>query len=93
MTLRRWGWLPARVALVGLVRIPLLFARPIADDPLWLLLLVAGVPALSGFVGAAVLVSRRPRICPLKSLCQTMPFLSVMTSCGWIVGSGRSYSV
>ena len=34
---------------------------------------------------SSVLVSRRPRICPLKSLCQTMPSLSVMTSCGWII--------
>ena len=41
----------------------------------------------------SVLVSSRPSIWPLKSLCQTMPSASTITSCGWMVCSGRSYSV
>ncbi len=58
MTLRRWGWVLSRVLIVGAVRLPLLFIRPLADDGLWLFLLVAGTPALSGLVGAAMLLVR-----------------------------------
>ena len=68
MTLRRWGWLPARVLIVSIARLPLLFVRPIDDDALWLLLLSAGVPALSGFVGAALLCSWRPPWSSLRAI-------------------------
>ena len=55
MALRRWGWVFTRAALVGLVRLPLVFFHPGDNADLWLFLLIAGAPAISGFVGAAVL--------------------------------------
>jgi O-antigen/teichoic acid export membrane protein len=58
MTLRRWGWVLARVALVGVARVPLLFIRPFDGDALWLAVLAAGGPAASGYIGAAVLQLR-----------------------------------
>lgn len=62
MALRRWGWVFTRVAIVGVVRFALVLVRPLGDDALWLFLVVAGIPALSGFFGvAALLVRRRSR--------------------------------
>lgn len=55
MAMRRWGWVLGRAGLVALVRIPLLFWQPGHDEALWLFLLVAGIPALSGIVLAIVL--------------------------------------
>jgi O-antigen/teichoic acid export membrane protein len=60
MTLRRWGWAVARASAVGLIRLPLLALNPIADEVLWVFLVAAGVPALSGVVGVVFLVGRRP---------------------------------
>jgi O-antigen/teichoic acid export membrane protein len=59
MALRRWGWVVGRVALVVGLRLPLLWWTP-PDASRWLLLLVAGAPALSGLVGAAVLHRASP---------------------------------
>ncbi len=52
--LRRWGWVLARVAVVGVVRLPLISWDPIDDPALWLFLLVGALPAASviGLVGA-----------------------------------------
>jgi O-antigen/teichoic acid export membrane protein len=51
--LRRWGWVLARVAVVGVVRLPLIAWDPIDDPALWLFLLVGALPAASvlGLVG------------------------------------------
>lgn len=62
MALRRWGWVFARVALVALVRFALVLFHPVDDDAVWLFLVVAGIPALSGFAGVVILGARgRPR--------------------------------
>jgi O-antigen/teichoic acid export membrane protein len=52
--LRRWGWVLARVSVVGVVRLPLIGWDPIDDPALWLFLLVGALPAASvlGLVGA-----------------------------------------
>lgn len=60
MTLRKWGWVLTRVTLLGAVRFPLLWFAVVSDDVIWLLLLVAGTPAITGFIGVAVLQGRRP---------------------------------
>ncbi|HMQ27192.1 MAG TPA: hypothetical protein PKA98_14470, partial [Acidimicrobiales bacterium] len=68
MALRRWGWVFSRVAVVGLVRFALVLLHPIEDEALWLFLVVAGIPALSGYALAARLVLRRsgrPSLRPL----------------------------
>lgn len=70
MALRRWGWVFGRVAVVGLVRFALVFLHPIGDEALWLFLVVAGIPALSGYALAATLVVRRrgrPALRPLPA--------------------------
>ncbi len=54
MALRRWNWVVGRVALVVSLRFPLLAFHPV-EESLWLVLLIAGTPAASGFVGAAAL--------------------------------------
>lgn len=59
MALRRWGWVFGRVAVVGLVRFALVPLHPVGDDAMWLFLVVAGIPALSGLVLAGGLVVRR----------------------------------
>lgn len=53
--LRRWGWVLVRVAIVGVVRLALLSVGPVGDATTWLFLLAAGLPALSGCAGAALL--------------------------------------
>ncbi len=55
MALRRWGWVLVRVGLVVGLRLPLLWWVP-APASRWFVLLAAGAPALSGLVGAAVLM-------------------------------------
>ena len=55
VTLRMWGWVFTRVALVALLRLPLLALPAMRTSPLGLLLIMAGMPALSGFVGALAL--------------------------------------
>jgi O-antigen/teichoic acid export membrane protein len=53
MTVRRWNLVVVRIALVGFVRIPLLFLfRGHAERPLWLFVFAAGTTALSGVLGA-----------------------------------------
>jgi O-antigen/teichoic acid export membrane protein len=68
MALRRWGWVFARVAIVGVLRFGLVLVRPLPDEALWLFLVVVGIPALSGFVGVLVLVARRRSVHPLRPL-------------------------
>lgn len=55
MALRQWNWVVGRVFLVVALRFPLLFVHPFDNEALWLFLLIAGAPALSGFVGALAL--------------------------------------
>lgn len=68
MALRRWGWVFTRVAFVGLIRFALVLISPLDDESLWLFLVVAGIPALSGMVGFTVLVARRRSPRPLRPL-------------------------
>ncbi|MEO7428533.1 MAG: hypothetical protein ABIY48_04030, partial [Acidimicrobiales bacterium] len=55
MALRRWGWVLVRVGLVVGLRLPLLWWVS-APASRWFVLLAAGAPALSGLIGAAVLL-------------------------------------
>jgi O-antigen/teichoic acid export membrane protein len=58
MTMRSWAWVVGRVGLVVAVRLPLL-VTPLASEPLGLLVIMAGPPAVSGFLGVAALALRR----------------------------------
>jgi O-antigen/teichoic acid export membrane protein len=58
--LRRWGWVLARVAVVGVVRLPLIGWDPIDDPALWLFLLVGALPAMS-VVGLVIALAARGR--------------------------------
>jgi hypothetical protein len=60
VTLRRFGWVFGRVLAISLVRLPFLFVPAIARNPLALLLLIAGPPAVSGFVGVVVIHHSTP---------------------------------
>jgi len=60
VTLRLWRWVYARVLVVSLVRLPLLFIPALGASPLGLLLLIGGTPALSGFIGVVVLRRMSP---------------------------------
>ncbi|MEY2568965.1 MAG: hypothetical protein QOE35_3494 [Actinomycetota bacterium] len=51
MLAREWRFVLLRMAAVGVVRLPLLWARPPVADALWLFVLAAGFPAVSGAVG------------------------------------------
>lgn len=62
MAARRWGWVLARFAVVGLARLPLLGANPGLDDDTWLFVLSAGVFAASGYAGLPLL----PRLTGLR---------------------------
>jgi O-antigen/teichoic acid export membrane protein len=53
--LRRWSWVFVRALAVSSLRIPLLWLEPLRDRALWIFLIAAGVPALSGVVGALAL--------------------------------------
>jgi O-antigen/teichoic acid export membrane protein len=55
VTLRHWGWVFGRVVLVALLRMPLLLVPAVRSNPLGLLVIMAGTPALSGFIGALAL--------------------------------------
>lgn len=61
MAARMWGWALFRFAAVGLIRLPLVFLHPFDNEALWLFLLSAGPPCLSGLVGVALL-RRRGRL-------------------------------
>ena len=82
MALRRWGWVVGRVALVVGLRLPLLWLTP-TEASRWLLLLVAGAPALSGLIGAAVL----HRASPSPSWWRALP----SSSPGWFRYSTVNY--
>ena len=58
--LRRWGWVLARVAVVGVIRLPIIGWDPIDDPALWLFLLVGALPAAS-VVGLVVALAVRGR--------------------------------
>lgn len=55
MVARRWSWVFWRVAAVGALRIPLLWLAPAGDDALWIFVVCALPPALSGAAGLAFL--------------------------------------
>lgn len=55
VTLRLWRWAFVRVVLVAVLRLPLLAVPFLAHDALGLLVIMAGLPALSGFVGVVIL--------------------------------------
>lgn len=55
MTARRWNLVMVRIALVGLVRFPMLFlVRSSSHRDLWLFVCAAGPMAVSGLVGATL---------------------------------------
>jgi O-antigen/teichoic acid export membrane protein len=60
VTMRMWGWVIGRVAMVGLLRLPLFLFPALTRNPVGLLLILAGPPALSGLVGALALRYAHP---------------------------------
>ena len=74
VTLRLWWWVVARVAFLSVVRLPLLFITGLASTATGLVLLMAGLPALSGFIGVIALHwatpadRRRVRVSSVDSL-------------------------
>jgi O-antigen/teichoic acid export membrane protein len=60
VTLRRWYWVLGRVVLIGVARFPLLLLAAFHDDAAGLLLLIGGMPALSGFLGVLALRAATP---------------------------------
>jgi O-antigen/teichoic acid export membrane protein len=68
LALRRWSWVFVRALAVMVVRIVLVAYQPLHDRGLWIFLVAAGVPAISGAVGVAFVEHgrwRRARIWPL----------------------------
>jgi len=70
VTLRRWNWVFGRVVLISVARLPFLLVPAITSNALGLLLLIAGPPALSGFIGVFALFrtthrNDRARLLPL----------------------------
>lgn len=61
VTMRRWRWVMGRVLAVSLVRMPFLFVPEIAGNPVGLLVLINGIPALSGYLGVVGLWISTPR--------------------------------
>ena len=55
MLAREWGFVLVRMAVVGILRLPLLWADPPMGDALWLFVLAAGFPAASGVLGVLAL--------------------------------------
>lgn len=66
MSLRMWRWVVGRVVLLVGLRFPLLFLDPTGNEALWLFLLIAGAPAISGLVGVVGL--RRSAHVPARLL-------------------------
>ncbi|MEY2475676.1 MAG: hypothetical protein QOG87_991 [Actinomycetota bacterium] len=67
MLAREWRFVLVRTALVGVARLPLLWADPPMGDALWLFVLAAGFPAFSGVAGMLALpklVGARFRLWP-----------------------------
>lgn len=73
MAMRLWGIVLLRVLVVSVIRLPLLWWRPISDDGLWLFLVVAGIPALSGLVTGALLARHEHRWALLPVPAQVRP--------------------
>lgn len=69
MAARRWGWVLARFAVVGLVRLPLLGANPGMADDTWLFVLSAGVLSASGYAMLPLL----PRLTGLRASLGRLP--------------------
>jgi O-antigen/teichoic acid export membrane protein len=65
---RRWGWVLARYAAVGLLRFPLLWTPLGGSGALWVFLLGAGGPAASGFLGCLVVNRLAPGRFALRPL-------------------------
>ena len=61
VTLRYWGWVLGRVAVISVIRLPFLFVGPLAASSIGLVLLMAGTPALSGLIGVIALRRLAPR--------------------------------
>lgn len=55
MTVRRWGWVLARIAIVGAARFPLLAVPTGGDETVHLFLVACGPLLVSGFVGTATM--------------------------------------
>ena len=55
VTMRKWRWVMGRVLFLSLVRMPFLFIPVIARNPVGLLVLVNGIPAISGYLGVVLL--------------------------------------
>jgi O-antigen/teichoic acid export membrane protein len=66
VTLRAWGWMVGRVALLAIGRLPLLLVAPLASSAVGLVLLMAGAPALTGLVGVVALHYVTPQ--PLRQM-------------------------
>ena len=61
VTLRQWRWVLARVVLLNAVRLPLLFVPVLGTTTLGLVLILVGVPAASGLIGAVLIRLATPR--------------------------------
>ena len=59
--MRRWHWVMGRVLFVSLFRLPFLFIPTVARNPVGLLVLFNGVPALSGYLGVIGLWISTPK--------------------------------
>ena len=70
MTVRRWGLVLVRIAIVGVGRFPLLLVPTGGDETLHLFLVAGGPLMVSGFVGVALMpriTGDRHRLFPLPS--------------------------
>lgn len=61
VTMRRWRWVMGRVLALSLFRMPFLFIPAVARNPIGLLVLVNGIPALSGYLGIVGLWKITPK--------------------------------
>lgn len=55
MAARRWGWLVGRIAVVGVVRLPLVLWNPGFGDDTWLYHLILGPLAIGGWLSIPLL--------------------------------------
>jgi O-antigen/teichoic acid export membrane protein len=60
VTMRLWGWVLGRVVIVSVARMALFAIPALAHSPIGLLIILAGTPALSGFIGAVALHYAHP---------------------------------
>jgi O-antigen/teichoic acid export membrane protein len=61
VTLRQWRWVFGRMLVMSVSRLPLLLLPVFHHSPMGLLLLIAGMPALSGAAGVIALRQATPR--------------------------------